>query len=338
MDWQKEALVALRNAIEEIETDGDWKAVILDAYHKNRWFEEAQVLQSIHQWRVSLSDENINNWLLQYDLPMKPHLRHLGVIMAGNIPLVGMHDIVVGVIAGYHVLAKPSSVDTVLPCFWIQKAAKYCDTWKKQVSIVEQLKNLDVAIATGSNNSARYFSRYFQHIPHIIRNNRNSVAVLSGKESDADFLALGSDVFDYFGLGCRNVTHFLVPQGYDFTPLFQFWDRHFYAVINHNKYANNYEYHRAILLMNLDLHIDTGYLIAKENTLLYAPVGMLNYSFYTDISDAQSIIYKWGDQVQCVVGSFAELGSIPFGTSQQTKLHDYADGVDTLSWLLQINH
>ncbi len=338
MDWQKEALVALRNAIEEIETDGDWNGAILDAYHKNRWFEEAQVLQSIHQWRVSLSDENINTWLLQYNLQRNPHNKHLGVIMAGNIPLVGMHDIIVGVIAGYHVLAKPSSDDAVLPKYWIQKAAKYCDTWEKQVSFVEQLQNLDVAIATGSNNSARYFSRYFQHIPHIIRNNRNSVAVLSGQESDAEFLALGRDVFDYFGLGCRNVTHFLVPHGYDFTPLFQCWDIHFHSVINHNKYANNYEYHRAILLMNLDLHIDTGYLIAKENSRLYAPVGMLNYSFYKDISDAQATINKWVDQIQCIVSSFTELESIPFGTTQQTNLNDYADGVDTLSWLLQMDH
>ena len=206
--------------------------------------------------------------------------------------------------------------------------------WSERLVFVEQLKAMDVAIATGSNNSARYFSAYFKHIPHIIRNHRNSLAVLSGQETTEDFIALGKDVFDYYGLGCRNVTHLLLPQNYDFMPLFQCWDIHYADIQHHNKYINNYQYHRAMLLMNLDPHIDTGYVIAKEKPELYAPVGMLNYSFYSEMSEIPQRIEAWKDQLQCVVSKIDGIGALPLGQSQCTMLSDYADGVDTAQWLL----
>lgn len=334
MVWQKTALVALRDAMIWLETNEEASPIIQQAYHKNRWFEEVQVKNALHQWVVSLSDDAIDQWLQQYNWPLAVHNTHLGVIMAGNIPLVGLHDLLVGVLSGYKVSAKLASDDEILPKQLLVKAATLDPVWSDQVVFVEQLKQLNVAIATGSNNSARYFSAYFKHIPHIIRNHRNSMAVLTGQESTEDFIALGRDVFDYYGLGCRNVTHLLVPEQYDFTPMFQCWDAHYADIQHHNKYINNYQYHRAMLLMNLDPHIDTGYVIAKEKEELYAPVGMLNYSFYADFSQVESRIADWKDQLQCVVSIMPGIQALPLGQSQCTALSDYADGVDTAQWLL----
>ena len=335
MIWQKRALLALHTALEDFEHNESWGFAIEQAKYHNRWFEEAQVHQSLSQWRESLSPEQVDSWLSNYSLPENIGTQRLGVIMAGNVPLVGFHDVIVGVISGFYVFAKTSSDDTLLPKMWLTEAAKIDPIWSERVEVVEQLRNLDVAIATGSNNTAKYFASFFKSIPHLIRNNRNSVAVLTGEETQEDFIALGHDVFDYFGLGCRNVTHLMLPVGYDFTPLFQCWDEHFDWIRNHNKYANNYEYHRALLLMNLDPHIDTGYLIAKEKPELYAPVGMLNYSFYDSVDGVAQKLVEWGDSLQCKVSHLPLTNAMNFGSTQCTQLYDFADGVDTLQWLIE---
>lgn len=335
MIWQKRALLALHKALENFEHNENWGFAIEQAKYQNRWFEEAQVHQSLSQWRESLNPDKIDRWLSNYVLPEDFGTQRLGIIMAGNVPLVGFHDVIVGVISGFEVLAKTSSEDTILPKTWLTEAAKMDTIWSDRVEVVEQLRNLSVAIATGSNNTAKYFSSFFKSIPHLIRNNRNSVAILDGNETEADFIALGHDVFDYFGLGCRNVTHLMLPQGYDFTPLFQCWDVHFEGIRNHNKYANNYEYHRALLLMNLDPHIDTGYLIAKEKPELYAPVGMLNYSFYDSFNGVVAKLDEWGDALQCTVSNLPIANAMTFGNTQCTQLDDFADGVDTLQWLIE---
>ena len=335
MIWQKRALLALHTALEDFEHNESWGFAIEQAKYHNRWFEEAQVHQSLLQWRESLSPEKVNSWLSNYSLPEIIGTQRLGIIMAGNVPLVGFHDVIVGVISGFYVFAKTSSDDTLLPKMWLAEAAKIDPIWAERVEVVEQLRNLDVAIATGSNNTAKYFASFFKSIPHLIRNNRNSVAVLTGEETQEDFIALGHDVFDYFGLGCRNVTHLMLPVGYDFTPLFQCWDEHFDWIRNHNKYANNYAYHRALLLMNLDPHIDTGYLIAKEKPELYAPVGMLNYSFYDSVDGVAQKLVEWGDSLQCTVSHLPLINSMNFGSTQCTQLYDFADGVDTLQWLIE---
>ncbi len=335
MIWQKRALLALHTALEDFEHNESWGFAIEQAKYHNRWFEEAQVHQSLSQWRESLSLEKVDSWLSNYLLPENIGTQRLGIIMAGNVPLVGFHDVIVGVISGFYVFAKTSSDDTLLPKMWLTEAAKIDPIWSERVEVVEQLRNLDVAIATGSNNTAKYFASFFKSIPHLIRNNRNSVVVLTGEETQEDFIALGHDVFDYFGLGCRNVTHLMLPLGYDFTPLFQCWDEHFDWIRNHNKYANNYEYHRALLLMNLDPHIDTGYLIAKEKPELYAPVGMLNYSFYDSVDGVAQKLVEWGDSLQCTVSHLPLINAMNFGSTQCTQLYDFADGVDTLQWLIE---
>ncbi len=332
--WQKQALQALQKAFHWMSTSEEAKSILLQAYYQNRWFEEVQVRNAIQQWEASLTASEIDQWVSNYQWPTELHNKHLGVIMAGNVPLVGLHDLVVGVLTGFRVSAKLSSDDTILPKALLAKAAEFDLVWGNQIKFVEQLKLLDAAIATGSNNSARYFSAYFKHIPHVIRNHRNGLAVIDGNETEADFIGLGRDVFDYYGLGCRNVTHLMVPEHYDFTPLFQCWDIHYADIQNHNKYINNFQYHRAMLLMNLDPHIDTGYVIAKEKAELYAPVGMLNYSFYKHTEQVKEQLQQWSEQLQCVVSNMEGIGAMPFGQAQCTRLSDYADGVDTTKWLL----
>ncbi len=334
MEFQRRALFALRSAIEGFESQEDWQNQIHLAQIKNQWFDKAQIHLSLNQWFASLSDENINIWLSRYQWPSVVHHKKLGIIMAGNIPMVGIHDIIVGVLTGFNVVAKLSSDDEVLPKFWIQKAAEIDPIWGNQVQFTDQLKNLDAAIATGSNNSSRYFEYYFKHIPHILRKNRNSVAVLTGDESVDELIAFGHDVFDYYGLGCRNVTKVYLPEGYAFKTLFDVWEKHHAEVAFHNKYVNNYNYHKALLLMNLDPHIDAGYILLKERAELYSPVGMLNYEFYASLEEVKSEIQNLGDQIQCVVSSHDAISTLKLGQSQCPTLYDYADGIDTVQWAI----
>jgi hypothetical protein len=224
----------------------------------------------------------------------------------------------------------------VLPKYWIQNAIAMAPELQVRIEFSEDFKNLDAAIATGSNNSARYFEYYFRNIPHLLRKNRNSAAVLSGAETQEQLIGLGHDVFDYFGLGCRNVTHILLPENYEFRNLFETWEPVFRHLINHNKYANNYNYHKALLLMNLDPHMDTGYLLLKEKEDLYSPVGMLNYSFYASMANANAWLEKNREQIQCVSSEIESIGKIKLGNTQNTMLWDYADDIDTLKWLFEI--
>ncbi len=334
MEFQRRALFALRSAIEGFESQEYWQNQIHLAQIKNQWFDKAQIHLSLNQWFASLSDENINIWLYRYQWPSVVHHKKLGIIMAGNIPMVGIHDIIVGVLTGFNVVAKLSSDDEVLPKFWIQKAAEIDPIWGNQVHFTDQLKNLDAAIATGSNNSSRYFEYYFKHIPHILRKNRNSVAVITGDESVDELIAFGHDVFDYYGLGCRNVTKVYLPEGYAFKTLFDVWEKHHAEVAFHNKYVNNYNYHKALLLMNLDPHIDAGYILLKERAELYSPVGMLNYEFYASLEEVKSEIQNLGDQIQCVVSSHDAISTLKLGQSQCPTLYDYADGIDTVQWAI----
>ena len=353
MEIQLSLLKALRKALEDFENDEEWTSIIQLASIKNRWFEPEGISQSLNQWRSSLEDEALHSFLINYQWPNQSETKSaqnspvLGLILAGNIPLVGLHDVVNGVLCGYKLKVKRSSDDEVLISFLIDRAAEFEPLWKQKIQWSDELKAIDAAIATGSNNSSRYFDYYFRNIPHIIRKNRNSVAVITGNETQGEIEALGNDVFDYFGLGCRNVTHILLPDGYDLANIFSVWDPiYLNSIVHHNKYINNYHYHKSLLLMNLDPHVDTGYVIAKESSELYAPVGMLHYSFSEDIKQATNTIKTWGDTIQVVVTNSLELTkelrsnnllTVGFGETQCTTLRDFADNIDTVQWLLSNN-
>lgn len=322
-------LSSLRDILAKHESDVSWMEKKREAEIKNPWFTQKNISRSIDAWINSL-EKDTDEWLRQYSLPSESSSQTLGIIMAGNIPLVGLHDLICGIICGYRVRIKASSDDEVLIQFLVASWIEANPELSHRITFSDNFKGLDAAIATGSNNSGRYFEYYFRHIPHLLRGHRNSVAVISNDATEEDLVALGEDVFTYFGLGCRNVTHLMLPEGFDMVRLFHAWEI-YSDLIHHHKYANNYHYHRAVLLMNLDKHLDNGFVILKEMPHVYAPVGMLGYHFYQSKSDVDAYLNSHQMGIQAVVGQNAP---IPLGKAQQPRLWDYADFTDTVQWLL----
>lgn len=341
---ENQILEVLKQTIEKLSGQEE---VLRFAEIKNPWFTQKNIVVALDGWIHSLNDSLASEWLNQYDFSEinENSTKKLGIIAAGNIPLVGLHDVLCGILCGFTVWLKPSTDDETLMKWvisdWTAELQKI-GIWNA-VEIVEQLKGIDVAIATGNNNSARYFEYYFRHIPHLLRNNRNSVAVLGAQDQleEEDYINLGLDVFQHFGLGCRNVTKVFLPRGFEFKPLFDVWEQHFADTLFHNKYANNYNYHKALLLMNLDPHIDAGYILLNERTHIHSPVGVLNYSYYDDIQEVSQDILQNQNVIQCVVSNLHEINLLenilPLGTAQSPLLSDYADGVDTVAFLLSAN-
>jgi len=300
----------------------------------NPWFTQESIEQSIEGWQYALSSQSRETWLKALPVSHEKKTEKLGIIGAGNIPFVVMHDVISACISGYSLALKLSSDDNVLPKIWLKLTEEILSE-SLNITFADQLKDVDRVIATGSNNTHRYFEYYFRNKPNILRKNRHSVAVLP--QADAltkdQIMGLGSDIFAYFGMGCRNVTQIFVPRNFDFAQLFPLWEIEFGELVNHHKYVNNYDYHKALLLMNLDPHIDAGFVLFKERNTLHAPVGMVNYTFYDDIKDVQEYLNEHRDEIQCVVSEKTKIEGLPFGTAQKPNLWDYADGVDTLKWL-----
>lgn len=305
--------------------------LILKSKIKNPWFTEDNIRKSISGIVFMLQKDEIENWLSKYNLEESKE-KNVGVIMAGNIPLVGFHDFLCVLISGNKIKAKLSSEDNLLLPFISKILINLDERFEGKIEFIQQLKEYDAVIATGSDNSARYFESYFSKVPHIIRRNRTSVAIISGKETKEELSAFAEDVFLYFGKGCRNVTKILVPKGYDLDNLFNAFYP-YKEIVNHNKYANNYDYNKAIYLMNQTELIENGFLLLKEDETLYSPLSVLNYHYYNDSNEVNSYLEKNKENIQCVVG----LEYIPFGKAQSPSISDYADGVDTMKFLLSLN-
>ncbi len=304
------------------------------SYQKNKWFSIDNQRQMISSWSELLRRENIEAWLAQYPIPGgKNNPKVIAMILAGNIPLVGFHDVLCGVISGHRVKAKLSSDDQVLlPAIWDLMKSEYPEVHAMIEFQDFTLKGFDAAIATGSNNSARYFHSYFDKYPHIIRKNRNSLAVIDGTESTEDLRNLGQDIFSYFGLGCRNVTKLMLPEGFNLDKFFE-GIYGFNDIVNHNKYANNYDYHKALWLLNQEDLLDNGFVLLRRTKELASPVGTVFYDFYSSEEELQNYINENRDAIQCIVGK----NEIPFGKAQSPGLSDYADNIDTLEFLLQLH-
>ncbi|MBK9390792.1 MAG: acyl-CoA reductase [Bacteroidetes bacterium] len=299
---------------------------------KNAWFTPAYVTEAIRAIGNVLTSENLFKWTGMYpELNSKRDLNNIGVIMAGNIPLVGFHDFLSVLISGNILNAKASSKDSDLIINISDLLCTINPHFRDLVHFSDgTLSGFDAVIATGSNNTSRYFENYFSKYPNIIRRNRNSIAILTGSETDQDLTDLGKDIFTYFGLGCRNVSKIFIPEGYDLKNLLNKWEP-FSDVINNSKYANNYDYNKAIYLVNKEKFLDTGYLLLKEEMRISSPVSVLYYEHYSNHSDLIQNIDYIKDSIQCVVSS----DIIPFGRAQQPELWDYADGIDTIEFLLK---
>jgi len=301
----------------------------------NGWYTPEQVLFAVKSWAVALTKESLDQWLSAYTIEEK-NPKTVGLILAGNIPLVGFHDFLSVLISGHKVSVKTSSNDQHLLPFLAKYIIAIEPEFKNHITFVDgKLENFDAVIATGSNNTARYFEYYFKDKPSIIRKNRNSVAVLNGKESKEDLVNLGEDIFRYFGLGCRNVSKLFVPKGYNFDGFFEaMFD--YQDVIKYEKYANNYDYNKAVFLMSNFKLLDNGFLTIKEDSSYASPISSVFYEFYENEKEILSRLENESEQIQCLVSKGLTANSIPFGKTQKPELWDYADNIDTITFLQNI--
>jgi hypothetical protein len=300
----------------------------------NPWFTPENVTAAAEAISAELTAENLSRWTGSYpQLQQDKSPVNVGIIMAGNIPLAGFHDFLSVLISGNRLKAKASSKD---PELIVKIADILCSIEPGFREYIEftggQLSNFDVIIATGSNNSSRYFDQYFGRYPNIIRKNRNSIAFIEGNENDAELINLGSDIFSYFGLGCRSVSKIYIPEGYDLSIAANKWES-FSGLIKHFKYGNNYDFSKAVYIVNKENFLDTGYLLLKEDKGLASPVAVLYYEYYASVSAFKRETESMKDKIQCMVGH----DHIPFGKAQSPHLWDYADGIDTLEFLSKKN-
>jgi len=305
------------------------------AEENNSWFTKANLVFAMQSWAIALEASAIEKWLEPYDFS-KVEPKTVAIIMAGNIPLVGFHDFLCVLMSGHRVLVKQSSKDKYLLPFLAKYLEYVAPGFKGNIKFTEEkLEAFDAVIATGSGNTARYFDYYFGKYPAIIRKNRNSVSILTGKESQTDLENLAEDVFRYFGLGCRNVSKLFVPQGYNFDALFQA----FYSwghLMENKKYMNNYDYNKAVFLMSLFDLTENGFLMLKEDESYASPIATLFYETYTSEAQLRQKLKTDKELIQCVVAKGLIVEEVPFGQTQTPKLWDYADGEDTLAFLLKI--
>jgi Acyl-CoA reductase (LuxC) len=313
---------------------GKLLSLINEQYLKNPWFTPGNVKMALKAISDKLTEDNLRTWTARYPEPDENHKPvRAGVIMAGNIPLVGFHDMLSVLISGNSLVARTSSKDPELIVEIGEILCSINKEFREAIKFTDKfLTGFDVVIATGSDNSSRYFEYYFGKYPHIIRKNRNSVAIIEGDETRVEFEKLGKDIFSYFGLGCRNISKLYIPAGYDFKKMVPSWSG-FEEVINHSKYANNYDYCKAVYLVNSEKFLDTGYLLLKESASISSPVGVLYFEYYNSSAELESRLKIDNEKIQCITGK----KWIPFGKSQAPELWDYSDNIDTLDFLLKIN-
>ena len=306
------------------------------AEQQNSWFTRANVIFAFKSWSEALSKNNVQQWLSQYQLPQTTSPKRILIVMAGNLPLVGLHDLLCVLVTGHKAIVKLSSNDCVLLPYLITQMKTFAPEWTEAVTFTDnKITEYDAVIATGSNNTARYFEYYFGKKPHIIRKNRHSVAVLTGKETPEELFALGKDIFLYYGLGCRSISKLFVPKGYDFNLLFQAIYP-YKDIIQEQKYANNYDYNKAVYLMSLFQLLENGFLLLKEDEHYGSPIATLFYEYYTDVDSLKEKLTTDAEKIQCVVAHNFTTEEVAFGETQTPQLWDYADGVDTLNFLLKL--
>lgn len=333
----RELIAALRAGFASVLSGdpGDHWAVLAEALPRavsiNGWFAEDQLREALSDWCEALAPEPVDTWLDLYSADLglcEP--RTLALVTAGNLPWVGLHDILCGVVAGHQVKIKTSREDGGLTAATLAAWASACPGIGMQVELVDRLTDYDQVIATGSNATRQHFERYFAHVPHLIRGQRSGLAVLSGQETHEQLVALSSDIFRYFGLGCRSVSKIYVPRDFDLNRIFAAligWDH----LANHHRYVNNYTYHKALWLLEAVDLLENGFVLFKEDEALASPVATLFWERYDDIDVLNAHLASHSDEIQCRIG----LNGLPFGTAQKPGLSDYADNVDTLAFLLR---
>lgn len=303
------------------------------AQQNNGWFTEENCLKALHAWGEVLQAEALQAWAKLYSFGATAP-KNIGLILAGNIPLVGFHDVLCVLLCGHNATVKLSSTDPLLIPFIYEQLQGFSPAFKDRLHFTEdRLENFDAVIATGSNNAARYFEHYFAQVPHIIRKNRNGIAVLSGEESKEELIGLAQDIVQYYGLGCRSIAKVYVPKGYDLNNIFGALYPHA-DLMDSAKYANNYDYNKAVYLMSEFNLLDNGFMLLREHDSFGSPVASLHYSYYKDQTELEKELREKAEEIQCISTHLPIEQAVPLGKSQQPGLWDYADGVDPISFLL----
>ncbi|MBK8563210.1 MAG: acyl-CoA reductase [Saprospiraceae bacterium] len=335
----KERISALSRLGEHLLHPDDYlDAIIHRTEYNNAWFTKENQHLAIQAIATEFLDKNkLELWAAAYPIADEPPMKTVGMVMAGNLPLVGFHDVVCTFVAGQKAKIKLSDKDRFLLPYLLQLLEKYTPGAGAFFEIVEQLNGYDAVIATGSNNSARYFEAYFAKYPHIIRKNRNAGAVLDGTETTDDLHLLGKDVFRFFGLGCRNVSKLYLPKGYHFAALMEALHE-YNDIANHSKYRNNFDYNLALLMLNQVPCFNNGCIIVKEDKAIASRIAMLHYEFYEDKNWLEMELASRQEEIQCIVArpQLISLPTIAFGKTQEPGLGDYADGVDVMGWLVTV--
>lgn len=321
----------IRNLSQEELAELAWRAG-----NNNSWFTEESIAAALQAIGAMVSGEKLAKWVSPYALPQSNTPKSIGLLMAGNIPAVGFHDLMCVLIAGHQAVVKLSSTDEILMGFLVNRLIAIEGGFAPLIRTQDMLKGMDAYIATGSDNSSRYFNYYFGKYPHIIRQNRTSVAVLTGNETTGDFVNLGKDIFKYFGLGCRNVSKIYVKSKDQLQFLLDALEV-YSAIGNHHKYRNNYDYNKSVYLVNREEHLDNGFLLVKESTELVSPIAVLYYQLYDTKEELELFLGENSGKIQSVVGGAGMVqDSVSFGQAQQPELWEYADGVDTLRFLIDL--
>ena len=326
----------INNNLESLEKNKFDKAINESILH-NSFFSKKNILKSLLSWSNVLTKKSINNFLSNYLIKIKKREKKIAIIMAGNIPLVGFHDFFCVILSGNFAIIKLSSKDSHLFKFILSFLVKENPDFSKKFDIVEnKLQTFDAVIATGNNFSANQFELYFKKYPKIIRKNRHSIAILNGNETKKEIELLANDIFYYYGLGCRNVSKIFIPNNYNLDILFKsfvLWNE----VINKNSYANNYNYYRAIYLLNKEVFFDNGFVLLKESEKIGSPVGTIYFEYYKSDNQIKEMIKKNNEKIQCIVSNNNYPKTIKFGETQMPNLNDFADDIDTFNFLLKLN-
>ena len=331
MNLQNRFLLLEKLGSHILNKDDEWAQTIQKAYQKNTWFTPFfTTLSARHIATHYLQKEALEKWVNSYTVPDDFTPQKIGIVMAGNIPLVGFHDFLCAFMSGHKQVIKLSSKDDVLLPYLVHVMALENKEVENEILFADRLNGLDAYLATGSNNSSRYFEQYFGKFPHIIRRNRTSVAILTGHESEDELEKLSDDIHLYFGLGCRNVTKIYVPEEYDFVPFIKAMDKYKYFE-DHHKYKNNYDYQLSLLLLNHQFCMTNGTTLLTENKNIFSPISTVHYEYYRDAGILAQALEQ-NEDVQCIVGN----RYIPFGQAQQPTLSQYADGVDTMDFLVNL--
>lgn len=320
----------LQNLGQYLQENGtEWQEIKTRAHIANAWFTPEFIDLAVNNICTAfLVPEKLHDWAAGYHLDDNVGGKNVGLVMAGNIPLVGFHDFLAVFLSGHQQTIKLSSKDDILLKHIVQKMYNHDITVQNYISFAELLKGCDAYIATGSNNSSRYFEQYFSKYPHIIRRNRTSVAILTGKETTEELELLSDDILQYFGLGCRNVTMLYVPREYDFVPLLAAFNKYSHFT-DHNKYKNNFDYQLSLALLNNIFYMTNNATLLVESDAIFSAIAQVHYSYYDDVQELQNQLSSHPD-IQCITGAYG----IPFGQAQKPSLTDYADGVDTMQFLL----